>query len=105
MSTTRKIEVSLLALAWAGVVTAFIGVLSTPRAHCDELPTPRGELAVGVGLVVALIATLVPVSIESFRGSGVRSTVAWLGIGVLTFAAILAVGVLETHRTASWGCG
>jgi len=94
-----------MALAWVGLAAAFIGALSTPRNYCGELPTPPGELAVEVGLVFAFIATLVPVGIESFRDAGVRTSLAWLGIGLLTFAAIVGVGFLEAHRVASWGCG
>jgi hypothetical protein len=104
MTPTRRAEFSLIALAWVGLTAAFIGVLSTPRTYCGEFPTPRGELAVEVGLPVAFVATLVAVSIESFRVTSARTTLAWLGIGLLTFGAVLAVGFLEADRVGSWGC-
>jgi hypothetical protein len=104
MAATRRAEISLIALAWVGLTAAFIGVLSTPRDYCGEFPTPRGELAVEVGLPVAFVATAVAVSIESFRHTNVRTTVAWLAIGLVTFGAMLGVGFLEAGRVASWGC-
>jgi len=94
-----------MSLAWLSLGAAFLGVVDTPRNYCGELPTPTGEAVVEAGLAIAFVATLVPVSIESFRGSGVRTTLAWLVIGALTFAVLAGLGVLEAHRTASWGCG
>lgn len=77
---------------------AEVGVLTTPRNYCVELPTPTGFVVTIVALVAAGIAA------TATRFVRIDSLVT-LGIVLVTFTGIGVVAYLASRQQVNWSCG
>jgi hypothetical protein len=107
MTTLRKISLGFLSIAWIALVVAGVGVVFTPWNFCSEgSPIPTGLLAARIGLIVTGCAVFLGVfSVAADEETSSFYFLKVIAIGGATVAAGVAIGILSTHQTASWGCG